>query len=134
MKSKRLKTNAIKRAALLPCALVFVFIGACNKSAPAGNQPAGAPREKQPQTEFERDLDYARKGSFTHIYVFARKDGQPFGPDDVAYLKANSPEQTNQWLSTDNGRRVIAGSNFDFEPEHFAALNQRFNIEDYTSR
>jgi len=134
MKIAQLKGNAFMLAALLSCALALTLTGACSKPNSNSNQSAAAPPRQQPQTEFERDLAYARKGSFTHIYVFARKDGQPFQPDDITYLKANSPAQTNQWLSTDNGRRVIAGSNFDFEPEHFAALNQRFTVEDYTGK
>lgn len=79
-------------------------------------------------------MNYARKGQFTHIYVIARKDGQKFQPEDNAYLKANSPAQTNMWIATEQGRRVIAGTNFDFTPEHVAALEQRFTVENFTGK
>jgi len=79
-------------------------------------------------------MNYARKGQFTHIYVIARKDGQKFQLEDNAYLKANSPEQTNMWIATEQGRRVIAGTNFDFTPEHVAALEQRFTVENFTGK
>ena len=68
------------------------------------------------------------------LFIFSRKEGGAFTRDDIAYLKANSPAETNQWISTDEGRRVIAGTNFEFKPEHFDALKQRFNIEDYSGK
>ena len=115
-------------------ALIVGLSSACGKKSepPANTSSASTP--KQPQTPFERDLDYVRKGQFTYVFVFSRKDSGAFDKDDIAYLKANSPAETNQWISTDAGRRVIAGTNFEFKPEHFDALKQRFNIEDYTGK
>jgi hypothetical protein len=124
--------------AVMSLALVAGFSSACGKKSdsksqsPANTSSASTPR--QPQTPFERDLDYVRKGQFAYIYVFSRKDGGAFDKDDIAYLKTNSPAETNQWVSTDEGRRVIAGTNFEFKPEHFDALKQRFNIEDYSGK
>lgn len=83
---------------------------------------------------FERDLDYVRKGNFRHVYVIRRTDNQPLAKDDVEYLKQNSHPQTNMWIKTDEGRRVIAGTNFDWTPENWGALYKRFTIEDYTGR
>ncbi|MBA3321277.1 MAG: hypothetical protein H0T45_07495 [Pyrinomonadaceae bacterium] len=121
----------LKFAPTLSLAFVFALTNACRQSGPPADESAAPPRQL---TEFEQDLNYARKGQFTHVYVFARKDGQKFQPEDNAYLKANSPEQTNMWIATEQGRRVIAGTNFDFTPEHVAALEQRFTIEDFTSK
>jgi hypothetical protein len=102
---------------------------ACQKGATdPPTQPAVASSPKA-QTPFERDLDYVRQGSFTYVFVFARKDGGVFTAEDIAYLKASSPPETNQWVSADDGKRVIAGTNFEFKQEHFDALNKRFNIE-----
>lgn len=120
-------------------ALIAGLSSACGKkSGSQGQSPANtssaSSTPKQPQTPFERDLDYVRKGQFTYVFVFSRKDGGAFDKDDIAYLKANSPTETNQWISTDEGRRVIAGTNFEFKPEHFDALKQRFNIEDYSGK
>jgi hypothetical protein len=95
-------------------------------------QDAATPRPS-PGTPFEQDVQYVRDGQFTYILVFSRKDGGVFDKDDVDYLKANSPGQTNQWLKTDGGRHVIAGTNFEFTPENLEALRQRFNVEDYGS-
>jgi hypothetical protein len=124
--------------AVMSLALIVGFSSACGKKSASKSEPpantSSASTPKQPQTPFERDLDYVRKGQFTYVYIFSRKDGGAFDKDDIAYLKANSPTETNQWISTDAGRRVIAGTNFEFKPEHFDALKQRFNIEDYTGK
>lgn len=111
--------------------LMFVYSSSgCNRSQPTSNTKP----TPTPATEFERDLQQARDGQFRRIYVFARLDGAPFTSDDNAYLKANAPLEVNQWLKTDEGRRVIAGSNFTFKPEHLEALAKRFTIADYTGR
>ena len=119
-------------------ALLFAFTCGCQKASDSKSSPAGgttAPATPaKPQTDFERDLDYVRKGQFTYVFIFSRKDGAAFTPDDINYLKANSPQETNQWIRTDNGRRVIAGTNFEFKQEHFDALNKRFNVEDYSGK
>ena len=125
--------------AAMSLALAVSLFAACGKKSESKNEPTAnaspaANARKQPQTPFERDLDYVRKGQFTYVFVFTRKDGAAFDKDDIAYLKSNSPAETNQWISTDEGRRVIAGTNFEFKPEHFDALRQRFNIEDYTGK
>ena len=105
----------------------------CRKRSESKSQPPAA-SSPAPQTPFERDLDYVRSGQFTHMFVFSRKDGGVFTSDDIAYLKANSPQETNQWVSTEGGRRVIAGTNFEFKQEHFDALNKRFKIEDFSGK
>lgn len=117
-------------ALLLTIAVIVFALGGCQRSSVQSNANANRPS----QSPFEKDLDYVRNGQFTHIYVFARKDGGQLQADDITYLKTNSPAQTNMWLKTDDGRRAIAGSNFDFKPEHLDALSKRFNIEDYSGR
>jgi hypothetical protein len=78
-------------------------------------------------------VQYVRDGQFTYILVFSRKDDGVFDKDDVDYLTANSPAQTNQRIKSEGGRRVIIGTNFEFTPENFDALRKRFNVEDYGS-
>lgn len=124
------QTFAVSLALLALCSLCFY---GCGKGNGTGSAP-GAASSPKPQTAFERDLDYVRKSQFTYVFVFSRTDGGAFTKDDIAYLKANSPPETNQWLSTDEGKRVIAGTHFEFKPEHFDALRKRFNIEDYTGK
>jgi hypothetical protein len=123
---------AISLLALL--ALATLLFSGCGRANESTSVPTSAARSPEPQTPFERDLDYVRKGQFTYVLVFSRKDGGVFDKDDITFLKANSPSETNQWISSEDGRRVIAGTNFEFKPEHLTALNQRFNIEDMSGK
>jgi len=112
-------------------------LAACGKTDPAtvanSTQSRATPK---PRTDFEQKLQYVRDGQFAHIYVFARRDGGAFDKEDVVYLTANSPtgEKTNMRIKTDDGSRVLIGTNFEFTRENFDALGKRFQIEDYTGR
>jgi hypothetical protein len=116
-----------------------IFCGCNRAGSEAGNNsnnsaPASTPPQRKPQTAFERDLEYVRTGSFTHIYVIARQDGGVIDKDDINYLTENTPRETNQRIFTDEKRRVIVGTNFVFTPENMDALRKRFIIEDYSGR
>ncbi|MCA1566762.1 MAG: hypothetical protein LC803_14185 [Acidobacteria bacterium] len=102
--------------------------GGCNRS---GSQQ-GAARNKPPA--FERDLASVQRNNFQKVYVISRPDGGTLDADDKAFLKTNMPIETTMRILTDEDRRLIVGTNFDFKPEHFDALNKRFRIEDYTGR
>jgi hypothetical protein len=82
-----------------------------------------------PLGDYESKLEYVRTARFAHIYVFSRRDGAPFTPDDITYIKANANERTNMWVKTDDGKKIIAGTNFDFTPENLEAERKRFNVE-----
>jgi hypothetical protein len=129
------------RLSLMLCALTFATLldGGCRKASDSSNgsntsqpQTSATP----PRTDFEQKLQYVRDGQFHHIYVFARKDGRAFDKADVEYLTANSPvgEKTNMRVKTEDGQRVIIGTNFEYTQEQFDALGKRFNIEDYTGK
>jgi len=96
----------------------------------ATTQPPASP---VPRTAFERDLQFIRNGQFAHVWVFSRPDGKAIDKDDAAYLRANAP-QVVDWVTTDDGKRVIAGTNFDLEQGNMPQLRQRFVVEDYTGR
>lgn len=96
----------------------------------ATTQPLMSPA---PRTAFERDLQFIRNGQFTHVWVFSRQDGKPIDKEDAAYLRANAP-QVIDWVTTDEGKRVIAGTNFDLEQGNLPQLRQRFVVEDYTGK
>ena len=63
----------------------------------------------------------------------AEKDGKPLDKDDSAFLRTNAP-QVVDWVTTDEGRKVIAGTNFNLEEGNLEALRKRFVAEDYTGR
>lgn len=96
----------------------------------ATTQPLMSPALR---TAFERDLQFIRNGQFTHVWVFSRQDGKPIDKEDAAYLRANAP-QVIDWVTTDEGKRVIAGTNFDLEQGNLPQLRQRFVVEDYTGK
>jgi len=109
--------------------------GTTNSSTPsepsaAQSSPVPAP---SPKTGFEADLDYVRKGQYTYVWIFSRKDGKPLDKTDAAYLRTNAP-QVVDWVTTDQGKRVIAGTNFDLEKGNLGLLRKRFNVEDYTGK
>ena len=93
--------------------------------------PAPAP---SPKSGLEADLDYVRKGQYTYVWVFSRKDGKPLDKDDGAFLRTNAP-QVVDWVTSDPGKKyVVAGTNFDLAQGNLDLLKKRFNAEDYTGR
>ena len=101
-----------------------------NSSSAAQSAPAPAPA---PKTGFEADLDYVRKGQYTYVWVFSRKDDKPLDKNDAAFLRTNAP-QVVDWVTSDEGRKVIAGTNFDLAKGNLELLKKRFNVEDYTGK
>ncbi len=112
------------------------MLGACsNANNPAGNNSSTAQSTPvaSPKTGFEADLEYVKKGQYTYVWVFARKDGKPLDKDDSDYLRKNAP-QVVDWVTTDGGTRVIAGTNFDLAQGNLGLLQKRFKTEDYTGK
>lgn len=84
-----------------------------------------------PKSGFEADLAYVRKGQYTYVWVFSRKDGKPLDKDDGAFLRTNAP-QVVDWVTSDEGKKVIAGTNFDLAKGNLELLKKRFNAENYS--
>lgn len=121
-------------------ALIVLGVGmslGCGQSSTnrtAGDSPTTQPSVSPvPRTAFERDLQFIRNGQFTHVWVFSRKDGKPIDKDDADFLRTNAP-QVVDWVTTEDKKRVIAGTNFDLEQGNMPQLRQRFVVEDYTGR
>lgn len=106
--------------------------GTTNSGSP-GTSDAQASPAPSAKKGFEADLDYVRKGQYTYIWVFSRKDGKPIDKDDAAFLRTNAP-QVVDWVTTDEGRKVIAGTNFDLAKGNLEILKKRFVAEDYTGK
>jgi hypothetical protein len=106
---------------------------------PSGSGPSnGSPATQSsaapsPKSGFEADLDYVRKGQYTYVWVFSRKDGKTIDKDDAAYLRTNAP-QVVDWVTTEEGRKVIAGTNFDLAKGNLDLLKKRFVVDDYTGK
>ena len=107
--------------------------GSTDSASPSGPADAQSSPAPSPKTSFEADLDYVRRGQYTYVWVFSRKDGKPLDRDDGAFLRTNAP-QVVDWVTTDQGRKVIAGTNFNLEQGNLGLLKKRFNVEDYTGK
>jgi hypothetical protein len=123
-----------------PVLLLVLLLGGCSGSAPensssnvntAAATPAGpAP---SPLKGFEADLQYIRNGQYTYVWVFSRKDGKPLDPTDSVFLRTNAP-QVVDWVTTDGGKKVIAGTNFNLEEGNLEVLKKRYVAEDYSNK
>jgi hypothetical protein len=132
------RTFQTSNAFLLALLLAGFSFNACSSSntnnpsssVPGATQSSPAP---SPKTGFEADLEYVRKGQYIYVWVFSRKDGKPLDKNDGAYLRTNAP-QVVDWVTTDEGRKVIAGTNFDLAQGNLELLKKRFVVEDYTGK
>ena len=135
MKRKPLQSICFSVGLLI---VVSLFAG-CMKNtsestAPKANgTPAQASPGASPLTGFEKDLQYIRNGQYTYVWVFSRKDGKPLDKDDARYLRTNAP-QVVDWVTTDEGKKVIGGTNFNLEEGNLDLLKKRFVAEDYSGK
>lgn len=117
--------------------IVLLFVTGCtssNQQAPAPRPPVSKAATSATDMPFERGLDYVQRGKFKNIFVIARQDGAPLQAQDKDYLRKNTHQETNMWVVTNGGRRVVAGTNFVWTPENMDALRERFVVEDYTGK
>jgi hypothetical protein len=103
---------------------------ASNDAAPEQSKPTPA---ASPLVGFEKDLQYIRNGQYNYVWVFSRKDGKPLDREDSAFLRTNAP-QVVDWVTTDEGKKVIGGTNFNLEEGNLELLKKRFVTEDYTGK
>lgn len=105
-----------------------------NSNASASQKPEPP---KNPTTPFEKALFNVRVGDFEQVLVFSRPDGGVLTTDDIEFFKAHTENEQgreiNRRLKSDDNKFIVAGTNFLFKTEQLAALQQQFNIRDYTS-
>ncbi|HKO60659.1 MAG TPA: hypothetical protein VJV03_05825 [Pyrinomonadaceae bacterium] len=125
----------MKRTFLTSLLLVLLSVAftltACNRGGNSSDAPPPPP--PSPKTGFEADLEWMRKGQYTYIWVFSRKDGKPIDSEDADYLRKNAPQVVDVIIS-EQGKKAIAGTNFDLAQGNLGLLQQRFNAEDYSAR
>jgi hypothetical protein len=122
-------------AIVIGLASVMSFAGCRRRAASDDETPDTSTYrpEPTPATQFERDLKYIRDGHFVYVWAFSRKDGKPLTSEDSDALRTNAPKVVD-WVTTDEKKKVIAGSNFPIDPPQLAVLQKRFNIEDYSGK
>ena len=126
--------------------LAVLFVASCGGGSPSasnntssntsGNTPSpqSSPSPAaSPLTGFEKDLQYIRNGQYTYVWIFSRKDGKPLDKEDSAFLRTNAP-QVVDWVITDEGKKVIGGTNFNLEEGNLEVLKKRFVAEDYSGK
>lgn len=121
--------------ATVALALLLTAGSACRRKS-ADDEPLDTSTyrpEATPATQFERDMKFIRDGHFQHVWVFSRKDGKELTSEDSEALRTNAPKVVD-WVTTDEKKKVIGGSNFEIEPPQMAALQKRFKVEDYTGK
>jgi hypothetical protein len=114
---------------------VATSLTACHRGASSGDETPDTSTyrpESTPATQFERDMKYVRDAHFKYVWIFTRKDGKELTREDSDSLRTNAPKVVD-WVKTDQNR-VIAGSNFPLEGPQVAALQKRFNIQDYSGK
>ncbi|HEY6245519.1 MAG TPA: hypothetical protein VIX17_16330 [Pyrinomonadaceae bacterium] len=113
----------------------LILIG-CHKTDYEATQttPVASPKPQvSPLVGFAKDLQYIKNGQYTYVWVFSRKDGKPLDKDDSQFLRTNAP-QVVDWVITDEGKKVIGGTNFNLEEGNLGLLKKRFVAEDYSGK
>ena len=121
---------------LLVCALFLTGCGGSKTETPSETNASASPQptvQASPLSEFEKDLQFVRNGQFAYVWIFSRRDGKRLEPADGIFLKANAP-QVVDWVTTDGGKKVIAGTNFNLEEGNLELLRRRYVVEDYTGK
>jgi hypothetical protein len=121
---------------VLATALLFAACSGSSDTATSETPPApsaSASPQASPLTGFERDLQFIKNGQYSYIWVFSRKDGKPLDREDSQYLRTNAP-QVVDWVTTDEGKKVIGGTNFNLEEGNLELLKKRLVVEDYTGK
>ena len=128
----------MKRGPLL--LILVLLLAGCSGSGSApsnvnSSEASATPASPSPSplTGFEKDLQYIKNGQYTYVWVFSRKDGKPLEPADSIFLRATAP-QVVDWVTTDEGKKVIAGTNFNLEEGNLELLKKRYVTEDYSNK
>ncbi len=131
---RKILTSGLIALATLAAVISLTSCSSNTNKSPSSSAPPTPQSSPTPaKTGFEADLDYVRKGRYTYVLVFSRKDGKPLDKNDGAYLRTNAP-QVVDWVTTDQGKKVIAGTNFNLEQGNLNLLKKRFVVEDFTGK
>ncbi|HSS19077.1 MAG TPA: hypothetical protein VLL54_03320 [Pyrinomonadaceae bacterium] len=129
----RLTKISIHALSILLAITLLTACGGSSSNSGSGTGVNSSGAAPSPKTGFAADLEYVKKGQYTYVWVFARKDGKVIDKTDAAYLRTNAP-QVVDWVTTEEGKKVIAGTNFDLAQGNLELLKKRFVVEDYSGR
>jgi hypothetical protein len=133
----RLLENRVNRTGAVLLLIAALLFAACSGSPGDANTTSSAPTpaaaSPSPLTDFEKDLQFIRNGQYTYVWIFSRKDRKPLDSADGNFLRTNAP-QVVDWVKTDEGRKIIGGTNFNLEEGNLEAIKKRFVAEDYSGK
>jgi hypothetical protein len=133
MPHKILTPSLFIGATLLGAILLTSCGSRSTNSVSSGERTSPSTPAASPKTGFEADLEYIRKGQYTYVWVISRKDGKPMDKNDGDYLQTNAPQLVDR-VTSGEGKKVVAGTNFDLAKGNLALLQKRYNFEDYTAK
>jgi hypothetical protein len=128
MKIIKVKVNSIFRFTFYLLPLILLLATSCIVDKNRFEVPTPTPEPRKEST-LKDDLKVIENANFKYVYVFKKKDGEKFNSEDIDYLKFYANPNTNQWLKSDGGITVIAGSNYIFDKKMLDALQKRFIVE-----
>ena len=115
--------------------IVGLLVVGCHKAeTPSAvvNEPSPSPKaQASPLVGFARDLQYIKNGQYTYVYVFSRKDGKALEKSDSEFLRTNAPQMVD-WAITEEGKKVIGGTNFNLAEGNLELLKKKYVVEDYS--
>ena len=82
-------------------------------------------------TTLEKDIADMRTADFSIILVLRRRDRVVMDADDRSLIRQQT-DQANRRVSSDGEKAVVVGSNFPLLVEKYAALRDRFDIENFS--
>jgi hypothetical protein len=103
-----------------------------NTSAANSNTANAEPPAEKPVSSIDRDIEAMRNADFDFIFVFRRKDDGAMDTEDKRFFNSFTPLETNRRRVSDNGKAVIIGTNYRWDPALFKKFTERFNLEDYS--
>jgi hypothetical protein len=128
---------AFRKGIYLVILVVGLIAVGCHKSeTPQAtvNAPEASPKpQASPLVGFAKDLQYIKNGQYTYIYVFSRKDGKNLEKSDSEFLRTTAPQMVD-WAITEEGKKVIGGTNFNLEEGNLESLKKKYVVEDYTGK
>ena len=125
-----------KRVYLVILVAGLTAVGCHRRETPEAtvSAPAESPKPQvSPLVGFAKDLQYIKNGQYSYIYVFSRKDGKKLEKSDSEFLRTNAPQMVD-WAITEEGKKVIGGTNFNLADGNLELLKKKYLVEDYSGR
>lgn len=117
---------------LIASALVYASACGANETILRSGKETPSPVNSEPSvTTLEKDIADMRTADFSIILVLRRRDRVVMDADDRSLIRQQT-DQANRRVSSDGEKAVVVGSNFPLLVEKYAALRDRFDIENFS--